>query len=136
MSDSARFHGIFDGVVADMFRLAERDHGLTVRRLAALSGIPAGTLSTWARGEHSMPAWAFWCLAQHIPNDLLTLCAEQSGKAVISATSNGCLDELGREAAGFTASYVNAKSDGVISHREGHALRNQARRLRCVAGAA
>ena len=136
MDDAARFHHNFDNCVADLFRLAERDHGLTVRRLAALAGLPQSTVATWATGNTSMPAWAFFRLAKYIPDDLTTLCAELSDKAIVSNEGGGCIDALGREAASFTASYVDAKSDGVIDHRETHALNHRRRRLFAVAAKA
>lgn len=136
MDDAARFHRNFDGVVADLFRLAHRDHGLTYTRLAALAGLPAATVGGWARGEVSMPAWAFFRLAAHLPDDLLTLCAETAGKLIVTADGGHDLDAVGREAAGFTASYVEAKSDGVICPREGHALHHRRRKLAVVAAGA
>lgn len=52
---------------------------------------------------------------------------------VLAAGDVEDLDELGREAAGFTAEYVEAKSDGLIDERERASLQHRAANLRRVA---
>lgn len=136
MDDASRFQRNFAGIISDLFRLAQRDHGLTYTRLAALADLPAATVGGWARGEAAMPAWAFFRLAAHLPDDLLTLAAETAGKMIVTADGTYDLDAVGREAAGFTARYVDAKSDGVISPNERHALHQGRRKLAVVAAAA
>lgn len=136
--DAERFEHNFGAIVADMFRLLGRDHAMTKARLSKLSGIHINTLTSWWDGGTKMPLWAFWHLAPYIPDDLLTLVSEAAGKAVVTLDDGGpgCLDTLGREAAGFVASYVDAKSDGVVTPHEKRALNNRRRKLAVVAGRA
>lgn len=85
------------GRVADMFRLAERDHDLTIKRLSLLSGMSAETLNTYRNGT-AIPLHAFVQLARYIPDDLLTMCVEPAGKYVGSELGDGDLDTAGLEA--------------------------------------
>lgn len=56
-----------------MFRLAERDFGLSLPILSAESGIPLRTLQSWKAGT-TMPAWAMGALGEAgIPDYLLSL---------------------------------------------------------------
>lgn len=71
------------GRVADMFRLAERDYDLTIKRLSLLSGMSPDTLNTYRNGT-AIPLHAFVQLAPHIPDDLLTMCVEPAGKLIVS----------------------------------------------------
>lgn len=54
----------------EMFRLAERDYGLTVAVLARSSGVSPSTIKGWRDGA-AMPAWALGELA--LPDDLASL---------------------------------------------------------------
>ena len=73
---------------AVVFRIAERDHGLSIAVLAAATGIPAATLRGWRDGS-VMPAWALFKLGKEggIPEGLLSFLAEPFGLAVAPAES-------------------------------------------------
>lgn len=66
---------------ADMFRLARRDYALTFKRLSLLSGIPSGTLESWAKGT-AMPVYGLVRLLPHIPDDISSLLVEPAGKHI------------------------------------------------------
>lgn len=115
---------------ADVFRLAKRDCGLTTPRLAALTGIPAATLVTWASGNTAMPAWAMCALSEHIPDDLMSLLMEPAGKFIgTTDAADDDLDALGCETATFTAELLEAKRDGKVTPRERDRLKDRARRV-------
>lgn len=95
---------------SDMFRLAERDHDLTLARLSALTGFHRNTLSGWKNGDHQMPTWAFAILCQHIPDDLTSLMLEPSGKAVSTPTDTACFDQLASAAIEYANRLVSARS--------------------------
>lgn len=128
MRDKPDYERHFVAVQADVFRLAERDYGLTRKRLAALSGVSITTIDTWARGESAMGGPALVHMMRYIPNDLMGLLTEWGGKFVGDLESpDGDLDALGRGAASFTVDYVNAKSDGVVTPMERAHLADKAR---------
>jgi hypothetical protein len=97
--------------VADMFRLAERDHGLTVKRLALLSGMSYDTLQNY-RNDAAIPLHAFIQIMPHIPDELLSMVTEIGGKDVVSPgnDTDSTLDDLAEEAAEFVAEYTRARS--------------------------
>ncbi len=92
-----------------MFRLAERDYGLSIRALHLETRIPANTLQGWKNGT-TMPAWALGALGKAgIPDHLLSLVLNPFGRHVGTNTDgDGALDELARETAGFTCDYLQA----------------------------
>ena len=119
---------------SDYFRLAARDCDLTVKRLALLTDIPATTMATWASGT-VMPAWAMWELSRHVPDYLNSMLAERSGKFVGTCEpSEGDLDALGREGAGYTSALFDARAPespggSVVTPIERAGLRDRARRV-------
>lgn len=119
---------------ADMFRLAERDYGLTLRAIATETGIPLTTLQSWtrsnifARARISLPDFVTLCTV--IPDELTSLCLAPSGKHVGSdEPTDGDLDALGREAAGFVHDKLDAEEDGIITPIEKGRLKDRARRV-------
>ena len=92
-----------------MFRLAERDCGLSIKVLVLETGIPKTTLEGWKSGT-TMPAWALGALGKAgVPDHLLSLCLAPFAKHVGTDTNgDGALDELVRETAGFTSDYLEA----------------------------
>lgn len=136
MANHCKAQQNFVTLQADLFRLAARDHGLSIKRLSLLADIPATTMTTWASGT-VMPAWAMVELAKYIPDDLMSLMTEPAGKFVgtLGDDGGGCLDSLGREAAGYTAELLDAKSDGIVTPMERAKLGERARRVASVARA-
>jgi len=111
----------------EMFRLAETEHGLSLAVLARTRNLSPSTVKGWRDGA-AMPAWAIGAL--RLPDDLTSLILSPYAKAVASEIEgDGDLDALGCEAAGFTADYVQAKADGVVTHIERATLKARARRL-------
>lgn len=99
-----------------LFRLAERDHDINRKNVAADSGIHYDTLGTYWRGETVMPLSAFLRLVDVIPDYLLSrLLAPVNRRLEVESEGNGNLDDLAREAACFVAEYVEAKSHGKVT---------------------
>jgi hypothetical protein len=133
MANNCKAQQNFVSLQADLFRLAARDHGLTIKRLSLLADIPATTMQTWASGT-VMPAWAMVELARFIPDDLMSLMLEPAGRFVGTLeTVDHDLDALGCEAAGFVAEYVAAKADGKVTPIERARLGDKARGMAAAA---
>jgi hypothetical protein len=130
MRDRSQSEQLFVSRQIDVFRIANRDHDLSIKRLALLASIPKTTLGTWARGEAAMPAWALFELAEHIPDDITSILCEGS-KKYIGSTDRGDSDltALAREAAGFTSDLLDAEADGRLSPQEKGKLKERARRV-------
>jgi hypothetical protein len=92
-----------------MFRLAERDFGLSIKALHLETEIPVTTLQGWKNGT-TMPAWAMGALGRAgVPDHLLSLLLNPFARHVGTDTNgDGTLDELARETAGFTSDYLEA----------------------------
>lgn len=118
----------------EMFRLAEKECGLSLRAIAAKSPLKLPTLKGWRDGA-AMPAWALGALADAgIPDHLLSLVLEPFGRLVLTDDrDDGDLDALGREGAHYLAEHADAKADGVITPIERSRLQERARRLAGVA---
>jgi hypothetical protein len=67
-----------------MFRLAERDHGLSLKIIQLDTGIPYGTLRSYVSGT-AMPVSALLKLAKVIPAHLINLMLDPGGKALTDA---------------------------------------------------
>jgi hypothetical protein len=122
-----------------IFRLCERDYNLTLKAISLDSGIPYDTLRSYARRDDTavMPVTAVLKLCDVVPDHLLSHLLDPVARHIASnQMQDGDLDELGREAADFTSSYVHAKSDGKITPIEKGRLRSQAERLASTAGKA
>lgn len=122
-----------------IFRLCERDYGYTLKSISLDSGINYDTLRSYARREDTamMPITALLKLCDVVPDHLLSHLMDPVGRHIASnEATDGDLDELGREAAGFTNEYVNAKSDGKITPIEQQRLKSRAERVAAAAGRA
>jgi hypothetical protein len=118
-----------------IFRLSARDYGLTLKRISIDSNIPYATIRTYASGEAMMPIAALLKICDVIPDHLLSQLLDPVGRHLeVNEESDGDMDELGREAASFTAEYVNAKSDGIVTPFERSRLASRAGRLADAAG--
>lgn len=125
----------------DMFRLAERDHGLTLTVLSRRTEIPAPTLKTWRDGT-VMPAWALFKLGGEggVPDDLLSMIGEPFRRAVVSddAEQEGLIDDLAEGASRFThavsrARHPNGPGGTAIVPQERAEIIDIARHIRAVA---
>lgn len=119
-----------------MLRLAERDHGITAKRLAAETGIPLSTVQSWKRelAPAQMALGDFVAVCRIIPDHLTSLCLEPAGKQVVDdGEGDALLDALLVEAAGYTAEHVARAADGKVCHKDRAALGEKARVLASVA---
>jgi len=92
-----------------MFRLAERDYGLTIAMLSAETGISKNTMLMWKK-DTAMPAYALVMLSAIIPDELTSLMYEPVGKHIGSdgADDDGDIDALARDCSRYTAEYLSA----------------------------
>ena len=123
---------------AEMFRIAERDHGLTLKAIATETGIKLTTLQTWcvgnifARARIGLPDFVTLCRV--LPDDCTSLVLEPAGKHVGSNESGeGDLTALTVESAGFAADKLTREADGKLCHIDQAKLKERARRLASVA---
>lgn len=114
-----------------MFRLAERDYGLSLKALSLDTGISLSTLRDWKRGT-AMPAWALGKLP--IPLELKSLILEPFAQHVENDEEpEGDVGDLACEASGVVHEIELARRDGVITPRERANIADAARRLVPVA---
>lgn len=96
-----------------MFRLAKRDHNLTLNVLHAETKIPESTLRGWIDGTSMMPIDGLVRLAGVIPNELLGLIFDPVGKTICDAgddaTDNGT-DEAVIAALELALTWAKARS--------------------------
>lgn len=119
---------------AELFRLAERDYGLTIAALATETGIPEKTLASYnlsnifARAK--MPLWVFVELCKVIPDDATSIMVRPAHKCVLTLLpQDDDLDKLTAEAVAFAADKLEREADGVVCHIDRAALAERARRL-------
>ncbi len=96
---------------ADMFRFAERDHGLSINRLHLRTDIPISTLTGWSKGT-VMPAWALFKLGCKggIPDHLLSLVGEPFERHVgTDESGEGDLDTAALDASEFARAVQQAR---------------------------
>lgn len=128
---------------ADLFRIAERDHGKSIKVLHAETKIPKPTLRSWAKGT-TMPAWALFALGKAgIPDHLLSLVGDPFQRFVgTDEDGEAPFHEAALEAGGFQQEYLTATSPDseggpAITPREAARLRERGARagakLRAVA---
>lgn len=121
----------------EMFRLAEKECGLSIAVIAQRSPLKVSTLKGWREGA-AMPAWGLGALGTAgVPDHLLSLVLESFGKHVgTDEADDGDLDALGRESAHYLAEKADAEADGVVTPMERGRLKDRARRLTGIARAA
>lgn len=118
----------------EMFRLAQKELGLSIPVIAKRSPLCESTLKGWRDGA-AMPAWALGALGSAgMPDHLLSLVMEPFGKHVGSdETDDGDLDALGRESAHYLADKADAEADGIVTPIEKSRLKERACRIAGVA---
>lgn len=119
-----------------MLRIAERDHGITAKRLAAETGIPLSTVQSWKRdlAPAQMSLGDFVAVCRVIPDHLTSLCLEPAGKQVVDdGSGDGLLNELLLETSSYAADHIERMSDGTICHRDKAALAERAQRIASIA---
>lgn len=76
--------------VERMFRIAERDHKMSLDVLEAETGISEGTMRGWREGRAMMPLDSFLTLALVIPNALTSLVTQSAGKTLNDIGADEC----------------------------------------------
>lgn len=96
-----------------MFRLASRDHGLSLKAIHLDTLIPYETLRSWKgdKGTQAMmPLWALNALAGVVPDELLSLLTEPGDRQLIADDdADDCLDDLGDAAGELEAEVRRAR---------------------------
>jgi len=127
---------------ADLFRMAERDHGLTIALISRRTKISESTLRGWRDGT-AMPAWALFQLGSEggIPDDLVSMLGEPFRRSVVTndADDEGLFDDLAAEAGELVqavarARHPNGPGGTAIVPQEKAALVVVARRVMAAAG--
>ena len=113
MADAAGTEQETKAAQADLFRIAERDHGLTITALARETGLSEAALRSYnapnifARAK--MPLWVFVRLAAVIPDDVMSIVFEPVGKCLTSCeTPDGDAHALARDGGEYNVAYLNA----------------------------
>jgi hypothetical protein len=119
---------------AELFRLAERDYGLTLSALATETGLSETSLKSYALSNifarAKMPLWVFVRLCKVIPEDVTSIMVEPADKCILPLLpQDDDLDKLTAEAVEFAADKLRREADGVICHIDRKALAERARRL-------
>jgi len=92
----------------EMFRLADKNYGLSLRVLSQTRDIPFSTLKGWRDGS-AMPAWALGELA--LPDEIVSIVLSPYDKQVgADAEEDADLDELAELTADFTEDYIRARN--------------------------
>jgi len=116
----------------NMFRLAHRDHGITMAYLATLTGFHPKTISKWANGDSAMDLWAFVEVSKHLPDYLTSLMVEPAGKGLHALEEGeGCFDELAQLSLEYASAHLEARRSERAGWKE--RLRERADRIRAVA---
>ncbi|WP_395393106.1 hypothetical protein WBP07_18075 [Novosphingobium sp. BL-8A] len=118
-----------------MFRLAERDYGLDLKRLELLTRLDYSSLKNYRNGT-AIPLHAFVQLAPHMPDELLSLCVGGVGKHIgTDEPDDGGAHDLARDSSEYNVEYIRAtdpRGDGgaSITPRERARLTDIHRRMR------
>lgn len=93
-----------------IFRLAERDHDLSLKALSLDSGMPYNTIRNYAGGNAVMPVPALLKLVGVIPDDLLSQLLDPVGRHLAeNDTDDGDHDTLASNCIDFAAKVNKAR---------------------------
>lgn len=79
-----------------IFRLAERDYGLTLKAISLDAGIGYTTLKSYARGESVMSIASLFRLVGVVPNDLLSLLLPE-GRCIVTMAEDVDHDRISEQ---------------------------------------
>lgn len=79
-----------------IFRLSERDYGLTQKAVSMDSGIPYTTIRTYASGEAVMPVTALVKLVGVIPDSLLSQLLDPAARCIVRIPAGVDYDEVSK----------------------------------------
>lgn len=85
-----------------VFRLSQRDHGLTLKAISLDSGIGYTTIQTYARGEAVMSIASLFCLVGVVPDELLSLLLPD-GRLIVQAPAEIDHDQIAEAVADYAA---------------------------------
>ncbi|MCW1431376.1 hypothetical protein [Novosphingobium sp. JCM 18896] len=85
-----------------VFRLAKRDHGLTLKAISMDSGVDYDSLCNYAKGETQMSLSALVALIGVVPDELLSLLLPE-GRSIVRAPEQLDHDELEKAARDYLA---------------------------------
>jgi hypothetical protein len=95
----------------EMFRLAQKECGLSMRAISEISGISFSTLKGWRDGS-AMPAWAIGELGEAgVPDHLLSMVTAPWRRSVLTdEETDADLDDAAEAADEFATSVRRARS--------------------------
>lgn len=111
MAELCQFARNSVAVQQEVFRFAERDHGLSLKVLHLKTDIAISTLKGWATGS-AMPAWAIGKLGREggVPDHLLSLILEPFARHVgTDEDGEGDLDTAALDAGEFQSAVQRAR---------------------------
>lgn len=121
-----------------VFRLALRDHGLTLTAIHLDSGLSYSTVQGYASGQTLMSIASLFKLVCVVPNELLSLLLPEGQRIVTvpEAVDHDAIDKLCREFADTKAAYHHPDSEAGrdIGPNEHADLSGKVTQLRVVAG--
>lgn len=79
-----------------IFRLSERDFGLSQKAVSMDSGIPYSTIRTYASGEAVMPITALVKLVGVIPDSLLSQLLDPAARCIVRIPAGVDYDEVSK----------------------------------------
>jgi hypothetical protein len=88
-----------------VFRVACRDHGLTLKAISLDAGVPYDSICNYAKGETQMPVAVLYALCGVIPDELLSLLLPE-GRCVVQVPAQVDHDEI----ADAFADYLHTKN--------------------------
>lgn len=96
-----------------VFRLAQRDHGLTLKAISLDSGIGYTTVQSYANGNSVMSIASLFCLVGVIPNELLSLLLPEGQRIVTvpEQIDHDEIDELCRDYSATKAAAHHPESE-------------------------
>lgn len=122
-----------------MFRLAERDAGITRKMICLSTGYSRTAIDEWARGEKSMSGPAIVAIAAmpEFPSTLLSLLFEGTNRHLADDCDAGDHDTLAGNCVEFSSTYTRARHPqspaGVdIAPCEDRELQQVARKVRAA----
>lgn len=115
-------HEIAMGRLADAIRaFVGQGRRFSVNGLAAATGLPARTISSYHQGDATPGLGNLLCLIAVLPAEFADMILEPSGKGNISEINTSKITtalEVNRQAAALTALVAEHMVDGRIDHRE------------------
>jgi hypothetical protein len=93
-----------------IFRLAERDHGLSLKAVSLDSGIPYNTVRSYAGGHAVMPVPAMLKLIGVVPDTLLSHLLDPVQRCIVPAQpDDGDHDTLASNCIDFASEHARAR---------------------------